>query len=106
MRKFALLVPAVLSLAFAPAPPPKPAPNKDDPQELQGTWERLSYTLGGRPVALVAPNGGPIHGVIVGEHMTFTQGALTHGKWRITLDTKKAPKGLAMTWEGNGRTVW
>jgi uncharacterized protein (TIGR03067 family) len=107
MRKSALLlVAAVVSLAFAPAPLPRPAPNKDDRMQLQGTWERLTYTLGGQPVPLVAPNGGPIHAVFTGDHVTFTQGALTHGKWRITLDTRKSPKSFEMTWEQTGRTLW
>jgi uncharacterized protein (TIGR03067 family) len=107
MRKHALtVVAASLSLAFAPAPLPKPDATKADKKKLQGAWERLSYTRGGKPVPLVAPNAGPVFAVVDGDHLTYRQGTLVHGKWAFTLDAKKAPKVMDMKWVNglDGRT--
>jgi uncharacterized protein (TIGR03067 family) len=103
MRSLAPLLLAAVSLAFAPAPFPKPPkPVKDDLTALQGPWQRLSYTFGGNPVTLVAPDGGSIHAVIKGNKLTYTQGTLVHGVWTFTPDRTVTPRRFTVVWKQGG----
>ena len=93
MRKSAaLLLLVTLSLAFAPAPLPRPAPpKKDDLKLLQGTWDVLSCSYEGRPVA-----GFAVKMVLEGNQMTFfhPDGRIA-SRWSFTLNEKASPK----TWD-------
>lgn len=84
------------SLAFAPAPLPRV--KKPDLEALQGSWRRVSYTLGGKPVPLVNPGGPPVHLVVEGKAMSFTQGPTTHGVWDFTLSPGEKPPRVRMRW--------
>jgi uncharacterized protein (TIGR03067 family) len=77
---------ALLSLAFAPAPFPKPDSTKHDLNKLQGTWTRVSLTIGGRRHD-EGLDGTTI--VITGTRLQFPT---PHDAWMISLNAKKSPK--------------
>ncbi len=94
-----LLAAAIASAGFAPAPFLKPAAPRSVLEALQGSWRRTTYTNGGTPISLAMPHGPPVHLVIEGNVMTYTQGAdVTHGVWDFTLDEKAKPVVIRLKW--------
>jgi uncharacterized protein (TIGR03067 family) len=96
MRKSAVLLSAVVSLAFAPAPLPRPDTGKDDLKKMQGTWEVIDFRYGGRPSAA-----GVGKVVITGDRMTYhTQAGGISTQWGLELDAKQSPR--AFVWKRLG----
>jgi uncharacterized protein (TIGR03067 family) len=88
MCKYAILLAAAVSLAFAPAPfpkPPKPDPTKEDTKKLQGTWLK---------VRAFPPNNGEGEGILVitGQNMRYSLQGNPVGKYTLTIDAQKKPK--------------
>src|SRR5262245_47137700 len=81
---------AVLSLAFAPVPPyrPKPDSGKEDLKKLQGTWERVRVTIGGRVYSEV---GNETTIVIADDRMNYSVAGKPTNEWVFTLDGKPKP---------------
>lgn len=96
MTRPALLVAAMLSLAFAPFPFPRDKRSntaKEDLKQMQGTWVMTRYTNpAGR--TLKPP---PITAVIEGNRMKFLVEGTVRVEWVITLDAARAPKQMGRT---------
>jgi uncharacterized protein (TIGR03067 family) len=100
-----LLALAVTSAGFAPAPFIRSPARRSLMESLQGSWRRVTYTQGGSAMILVWPDGPPIHLVVEGKVLTYTQGPdRVHGVWDFTLDEKAAPAGIRMKWRSSGTT--
>jgi uncharacterized protein (TIGR03067 family) len=88
MCKYAILLAAAVSLAFAPAPfpkPPKPESTKDDAKKLQGTWLKVQS---------VPPGNGEGSGTLLftGECMRYSLNGNLAGEYSLRIDAKKKPK--------------
>jgi uncharacterized protein (TIGR03067 family) len=94
MRRSALLLLALLSLAFAPAPLPRPAkrgPNGEELKKMQGTWALVSEREEGRQLRV-----GNVRAVIEDNDLTFFVGGKKTGEWTFTLNATTKPKALDM----------
>ncbi len=99
MRKlFRSLLPALLSVAFAPAPLPRPDAGKEDLKELQGTWLPVEEARAGRPRRVAED----WRVAIAGDRMTFLQGGVARVVYAIALDAGKRPKAIDMRAAGEG----
>jgi uncharacterized protein (TIGR03067 family) len=88
VRRCALLLPALLSLAFAPAPLPDPDPGKEDLKRMHGTWVLVSRTYGGRPLR----NG--LSKVVIGKgRLTYYGMDDTEASaWLLAVDAGQSPR--------------
>jgi len=93
-----LLALAVASAGFAPAPFLNPE-TRTSLASLQGSWRRLVYTNAGSPISLSWSDGPPVHLVVEGNVLSYTQGpTTTHGVWDFALDERTKPVGVRMKW--------
>ena len=88
---------AALPVAFAPIPKPRANPAKEELRRLQGRWELVSCSLGGKPMP-VTP--GAEADVIRGDRLTTVKGGEVVASWRVTLDPAKAPRRMDLKGEG------
>jgi uncharacterized protein (TIGR03067 family) len=105
MHRFVLLLTtAGLAMAFAPAPFPKPDSSQKEIRKLNGSWTRVSMTVGGNMI------GGTMDAVIAGNRMKYLR---PQGEpivdWAITVDPRKTPRVFdmkALTGGEKGTTYW
>jgi uncharacterized protein (TIGR03067 family) len=108
MRTLALLLTAtvlVLTAQAAPAPLPKADTGKDDLKRMQGAWDRVGITVGGR-----ASRAGGLTARIAGTRLTWLADGKPMVEWALTLDGTRTPRafdgvplgpgGKARPWRG------
>ena len=96
MRRAMLLL-AVVCLAFAPAPLPKPD-RRSDAQKLEGEWERVRLYNGG---SVFPEKPGEVTLTISGTVAAFSLRGMEQTKWDVKLAPLKSPKGLDLVGQGD-----
>jgi uncharacterized protein (TIGR03067 family) len=91
MYRSLLFLAAVLALAFAPAPFPRARRDRsdDDPRKIQGTWEIVSRTRGGKAISHIVARA-----EIVDGKYTLVDAA---GSWRSPFVMALGPRAKPPT---------
>ena len=86
-----LIAAAVLPLAFAPAPLPRPTPRKEtsDLRRMQGTWDVVERSLGGRSVLRE-----PTQITIRGTRFQFIVRGEVRSDWIVELGPTESPRRM------------
>lgn len=102
MRMRLLVAAVLLSLGFAPAPFPKPrAQQASDLSRMQGTWDVVERTLGGRSVLTEQPTQIKING----SRFDFVVRGEIRSTWEMKLDPTATPRTIDRVGGAGGDTV-